>query len=67
MNVDGSGQRRLTTTRGQFAYSGSPAWSPDGQKIAFQRNEDVFVMNADGSGQRRLTTNRRLDGEPDWS
>jgi Tol biopolymer transport system component len=39
----------------------SPAWSPDGSKIAFISSTlhtpaDLWVMNADGSGARRLTS-----------
>ena len=42
MNADGSGQRRLT----RDAFTGS-AWSPDGQKIAFQRDHHrKFVPGA---------------------
>ena len=57
MNADGSGQRRLTRTAG---WEHSPAWSPDGRRIAFagpgDRNSlELYVVNADGSGQRRLT------------
>ena len=50
MNPDGSGQRML-------ARSGnSPAWSPDGRKIAFSGGaQGIFVMNADGSEHQRLT------------
>ena len=68
MNADGSGQRRLTSD----VFAGS-AWSPDGQKIAFERdrhrkfvpgaytpadsNIEIYLINADGSGERRLTRN----------
>ncbi len=32
-----------------------PAWSPDGAKVAFVGDRDVYVMDADGGGERRLT------------
>ena len=37
----------------------TPAWSPDGRKLAFvserDGNAEIYVMNADGSGQENLT------------
>ena len=44
-----------------------PAWSPDGQRIAFHKlNVDgLWLVNPDGSGERRLTTNRDRDAA--WS
>ena len=78
MNADGSGKRMLT--RDVFA---GPAWSPDGQKIAFERdhhrkfvpgaytpadsNIEIYVINADGSGQRSLTRNPGNDFGTAWS
>ena len=48
-----------------------PAWSPDGQSIAFvssiSGNREIYVMNADGSGEARLTYNSSHDEEPVWS
>jgi dipeptidyl aminopeptidase/acylaminoacyl peptidase len=69
-NSDGSGVTRLTTDAG---VDHDPAFSPDGQKIAFISNRDgnnfeIYVMNADGSDQRRLTNNAGvLDFRPAWS
>ena len=48
INADDGGQRRLTRT---LAGETALAWSPDGRKLAFDRNGDIYVMNADGSGQ----------------
>jgi len=69
VNRDGSGLRRLAhaiTFRpmpgSSSGFAANPAWSPDGQKIAFMSNrdgkDDIFVVNADGSGLRNLTRSR---------
>ena len=48
-----------------------PAWSPDGQRIAFSDDRDgdseIFVMNADGSHAMQLTHNDVDDGDPTWA
>lgn len=53
--VDGSRKTGLTRGRGGF----SPAWSPDGTKIAFTSTRSglrqVFVVNADGTCPTQLT------------
>jgi TolB protein len=64
MNADGSGQRRLTRIAGRDS---NPVWSPDGRRIAFVSNWQVYVMNADGTGQRRLTRNGAGNVAPAWS
>src|SRR5215204_3542268 len=50
---------------------GSPAWSPDGRRIAFYSerdgNAEIYVMNADGTGVTRLTNTRADEGYPAWS
>ena len=52
MNADGSGVTRLTDNDARD--DGTPAWSPDGRRIAFDSNHvgniEIYVMNADGSG-----------------
>ncbi|HET9436987.1 MAG TPA: hypothetical protein VFO64_02210 [Gaiellaceae bacterium] len=70
MNPDGSDQTNLTQ---HPAHDASPAWSPDGSRIAFATsrhggtNYEIYAMNADGSGLTRLTNNTWNDGSPSWS
>ncbi len=71
MNVDGSGQTRLTNDPSE---DDTPPWSPDGKQIAFTSGRDgsredseVYVMDADGSKPRRLTNRPGIDAFPVWS
>ena len=63
-NPDGSTIRMLTTTPGDS----SPAWSPDGTKLAFVDNGKLLVINGDGSGRRELPTSTGyVNASPSWS
>jgi TolB protein len=66
VNSDGGGIRRLTANVGKEP---SPAWSPDGRRIAFTgRGESIYVIGADGHGMKRLTHARQMiDWAPAWS
>ena len=48
-----------------------PAFSPDGQRIAFRSvrdgNSEIYVMDADGQNQVRLTNNAVYDAQPTFS
>ncbi|MGH2695023.1 MAG: TolB family protein, partial [Actinomycetota bacterium] len=65
---DGTGRKRLTGFGSRNAH---PAWSPDGEKIAFISDRDgdpeIFVMNSDGSEETQLTQNDIVDELPEWS
>jgi Tol biopolymer transport system component len=67
MAGNGSGLRRLSTQ----ASSDTPAWSPDGRRVAFVRRRDgkgdLYVMNMDGTAQRNLTRNPADSSVPLWS
>jgi dipeptidyl aminopeptidase/acylaminoacyl peptidase len=67
MNADGSGQWGIDFLPGDH----SPAWSPDGTRVAFvtsrERDYDIYSMSADGSDQRNLTRSYAYDSEPAWS
>jgi len=48
-----------------------PAWSPDGQKLAWVRLANglsqIWVMNADGTGKIKLSRSDASDQHPVWS
>ena len=49
--------------------AGSPAWSPDGTRIAFERDSEIFSVQPDGGGLTPLTaagTTALIATNPDW-
>ncbi len=72
MNPDGTAQVNLTSSA---AEESNPAWSPDGNRIAFDRivdtnsNRQLFVMFADGTGVTQITSNAfgYSRDDPAWS
>jgi Tol biopolymer transport system component len=71
MNADGSDQMQVSPPSNNF--DGTPRWSPDGTKIAWDSTRDdgygdVFAMDADGSNATNLTdAPDSSDFGPAWS
>lgn len=75
IHIDGTNLHQVTNVSGNNVLS--PAYSPDGNRIAFMRssvltptcgwNWDIWTMNADGSSQQRVTTQLGADLYPSWS
>ncbi len=68
MSADGSDATNLTSNVG----GEEPAWSPDGQTIAFTASTGpattaIYSMNADGSGRTQLTSSTGRAMSPSWS
>ena len=72
MDADGSNETNLTNTLDPADGEGKPAWSPDGDKIAYSALPDggdweIYVMDADGTDQTNITDNEEFDVDPTWS
>jgi TolB protein len=59
---------RLTKSTG---IDTSPAWSPDGSRLAFVSDRSggaqIYMMNSDGSGVQRVTFQGSSNTDPAWS
>lgn len=67
VNVDGTGETRLTSDP---ADEGQPAWSPDGQTIAYVANEgtsQLRVIKASGGPSTALARGGTMNGSPAFS
>lgn len=69
INVDGTGETKLTTSSVESSYS--PNWSPNGRRIAYSTtvsgNREIYTMKTDGTDVVRLTNNLADDLSPKYS
>ena len=71
MNIDGTDVARLTTGEGEAV---NPAWSPDGQHIAFAwtrgfepGNYNIFIMDVVSQEMIQLTHGAGRNENPNWA
>ncbi len=63
MNPDGSNQTPISGTSGDY----EAAWSPDGTRILFKHNGDLWTMKSDGSNRTDLSSIFNEDDYGSWS
>lgn len=63
MDANGKSQKRITRDSSMYRI---PSWSPDGKKIVFVRDGNIFTINRDGSNRKQLTSDG-LCSWPKWS
>jgi molecular chaperone DnaK len=61
--LDGGSPERLTEVEADH----DPAWSPDGKRMVFIRDDNLWIMSADGSDAERLTNDGIPMTAPVWS
>ena len=68
MRPDGSDRRALVADPTDPEPAREPAWSPDGQWIAYTHDWEIWRMRADGTDRRSVYRSRRwLASEPSFS
>jgi Tol biopolymer transport system component len=72
IDADGTNETQLTVLTyvpGPYPWHEKWAlsWSPDGTKIAFQDEGQIFAIDRDGSNRVNLTNNPSVNIEPSWS
>jgi dipeptidyl aminopeptidase/acylaminoacyl peptidase len=65
-DVGGGAPRQITFSDGG-EFPGFTRWSPDGTRLAFVRDNQIFMMAADGGEARQLTHHGTPAGLPSWA
>lgn len=65
MDLDGRNKRDVSGDGSGFAYGYSAA--PDGKRISYHENYQIFIANADGTGKQHIPTGNPFNFGPMWS
>ncbi len=65
MDLDGRNKVDLTKNSNGFAYGFSG--SPDGKRISYHENYQVYLANADGTNRVQINTGHSFNFAPTWS
>ena len=65
MDRDGRNKTDLTKESNGFAYGFSS--SPDGLRISYHENYQIYLADADGSNRQHIKTGHTFDFAPSWS
>jgi TolB protein len=68
ISPSGKGVRTIMTAPLTSIFAqGEPAYSPDGSQIAFELDDDLYVVDADGTDLRQVTSGPQKDTNPNFS
>jgi Tol biopolymer transport system component len=67
MRADGSQVQKLAKYPGGGQISSCISWSPTGNRLAFDRDENIWTVKANGNDATRLTKGAPIDQCPSWS
>ena len=65
MDLDGRNKRDVSGDGSGFAYGYSAA--PDGKRISYHENYQIFIANADGTNKHPIPTGNPFNFGPTWS
>ena len=66
MSLRGTGVPPTQVTASEKAV-GDPQWSPDGRRLAFVRDDEIWIVEADGSRLTKVVGKPGGGREPQWS
>ena len=61
VHISGSFETNLRQTED------APTWTPDGRRLAYARDGDIYTVDADGGPEQLLVGGPTLDSDPAWS